>query len=366
MPAAATLLRAARRRRCSAQARRRARSCWSASSPATGRSATGAPFVGPAGEVLDRALAAAGIDRADGLRHQRRQALQVGAARQAAHPPDARELRRCAPAGRGSRPRSSAVKPAVIVCLGTTAAQSLLGPQFPHPARSRPRPRAAHGRAAVLATYHPSAVLRADDPAHSDELYRALIQDLRLARSTTLVKADDSTIRVPGSASARPAGRRRDSPRSGVRKRGAARAPRAGAIPIWWTTCGRRPSRRRRESGSADSRRERSAQRVRLGRLKRRGYLHRHDQALLVEAQFVDADDAVVARRSRPAAGGGRRCTTCPSPATCSTEWWPAPVATAGSCWRILPTRSNGPKRRRADGVGHGVVRARSSRPPTT
>ena len=67
----------------------------------------GRPFVGPAGEVFNAALEEAGIDRAADLRHQRGQAFQIRAARQAANPPDARARTRSAPAAGGSSRNAS-------------------------------------------------------------------------------------------------------------------------------------------------------------------------------------------------------------------------------------------------------------------
>ena len=79
-----------------------------------------------------------------------------------------------------------ALQPPMIVCLGSTAAQSLMGPQF-RVTRDRGRVLSSPWSPSLIATFHPSAVLRADDPAHADEVYRALVDDLRLARSTIMV-----------------------------------------------------------------------------------------------------------------------------------------------------------------------------------
>ena len=67
---------------------------------------TGHPFVGPAGKLLDRALAEAGIDRAAVYVDQRREAFQMGAARQAAHSQEAQRRAKSPRAGRGSTPKS--------------------------------------------------------------------------------------------------------------------------------------------------------------------------------------------------------------------------------------------------------------------
>ena len=148
----------------------------------------GEPFVGPAGRLLDRALDAAGIDRRARLRHQRREALQVGGAREAAHPPEAERRRgaRLPTLARGGDP--ALVRPRAVVCLGATAAQALLGRGFrvtaqrgaPSPPRSRPL---------VIATVHPSSILRApDDASRRAELAR-FVEDL--ARVAALLRSAD-------------------------------------------------------------------------------------------------------------------------------------------------------------------------------
>ena len=86
----------------------------------------GRPFVGPAGQLLDRALDEAGIDRARSLRHQCGEAFQVRAARQAAHPykPERLEIVACKP----WLDRELAVaRPELVVALGATAGQALYG-----------------------------------------------------------------------------------------------------------------------------------------------------------------------------------------------------------------------------------------------
>ncbi len=141
----------------------------------------GHPFVGPAGRVLDRALADAGVDRgaayvtnavkhfkwkpAGKVRlHQKPSAGEVGACR----PWLVAEIER--------------VDPRVLVVMGATAAQSLLGPSF-RVTRHRGE-WVDHGLdevapgARVTATIHPSAVLRSDD---RDAAYASLVDDLRFA-----------------------------------------------------------------------------------------------------------------------------------------------------------------------------------------
>jgi uracil-DNA glycosylase len=140
----------------------------------------GRPFVGPAGRVLDEALAAAGIDRdgvyvtnavkhfkwlARGKRriHDKPNRAQVDACRQWL---DA-EL--------------EVIGPSVLVLLGATAAQALLGAGF-RVTRERGRPIVETGFAEhVVATLHPSAIVRIRDRAEREEAVRGLASDLRTA-----------------------------------------------------------------------------------------------------------------------------------------------------------------------------------------
>jgi probable DNA metabolism protein len=113
----------------------------------------GRPFLGPAGQLLDDLLATAGLDRARHLRHQRRQALQ-------AHPPGTRRIHARPNPAEVTACRAwldaeiEAVRPAVIVCLGSTAARSFLGPRF-NAARGRGRVHATPWAPAWLATLAP-------------------------------------------------------------------------------------------------------------------------------------------------------------------------------------------------------------------
>ena len=138
---------------------------------------SGRPFVGPAGEVLDRALAAAGIPRGsvyvtNAVKHF---SFEERGKRRIHKTPRLSETRACRP---WLEAEIQAVRPSCIVCLGATAAQSLLGPQV---RVLHERGRAIGGTAwapAVVVTVHPSAVLRADDGAAYFEM---LTSDLGLA-----------------------------------------------------------------------------------------------------------------------------------------------------------------------------------------
>jgi uracil-DNA glycosylase len=135
----------------------------------------GRPFVGPAGKLLDEALEAAGIDRSrayvtNAVKHFKWQAK--GKRRIHAKPAWA-EIAACRP---WLDAELDAVKPEVLVCLGATAAQALLGRQF-RVTRERGRPVDSDLAPSVVATIHPSAVLRADD---REREFRGLVQDLEV------------------------------------------------------------------------------------------------------------------------------------------------------------------------------------------
>jgi uracil-DNA glycosylase family protein len=138
----------------------------------------GRPFVGPAGKLLDRCLAAAGMERRDVyvtnvVKHFK---WTPRGKRRLHAKPSAMEIRACRP---WVDAEIAAVKPKVLVCLGATAAQALLGAGF-RVTRQRgvfvPSPLAPH----VLATVHPAALLRADPGAREAEIAR-FIHDLRTA-----------------------------------------------------------------------------------------------------------------------------------------------------------------------------------------
>lgn len=140
----------------------------------------GRPFIGPAGEVLDRALIEAGLDRRElyvtnAVKHFAY--VERGKAR-IHRTPKTIEVAACKP---WLDAELAAVKPSLVVCLGSTAARALLG--------GRIRILRDHGQffttrdgREVLTTIHPSAVLRADERLR-DEYYRMLVSDLSRAAS---------------------------------------------------------------------------------------------------------------------------------------------------------------------------------------
>jgi uracil-DNA glycosylase len=137
---------------------------------------TGRPFVGPAGRLLDRCLAAAGIDRDDAyvtnvVKHFK---WTPRGKRRLHAKPNALEVRACRP---WVDAEIAAVKPQVLVCLGATAARALLGSAF-RVTQSRGRLVNSSLAPYVTATVHPSAILRADDAVRDAEIAR-FTADLR-------------------------------------------------------------------------------------------------------------------------------------------------------------------------------------------
>jgi DNA polymerase len=140
----------------------------------------GRPFVGPAGKLLDRALSDAGIDRrkvfiTNVVKHFK---FAPRGKRRIHKRPSAEEVRACAP---WFRAELRAVRPTAVVALGATAAQDLFGRSF-RVTRERGRRLDSKLAPVVMATIHPSAILRADDEDREHE-YERFVADLRtLAR----------------------------------------------------------------------------------------------------------------------------------------------------------------------------------------
>jgi DNA polymerase len=137
----------------------------------------GHPFVGPAGKLLDSALMEAGIDRSrvyvtNSVKHFK--FVQIERGRRLHKKPNAAEIRACHP---WLEEEIRLVKPRVIVALGATAAQALLGKQF-RVTRDRGKPIPHDMAEAVVATVHPSAILRAPDDAR-EEARREFMADLK-------------------------------------------------------------------------------------------------------------------------------------------------------------------------------------------
>ena len=140
----------------------------------------GRPFVGPAGRLLDEALEEAGIDRSDAyltnaVKHLK---WQPRGKRRIHQKPNAEELAACRP---WLDAELSVLHPRVLVALGATAAQSLLGRSF-RVTKQRGVPVESDLAPSVLATVHPSSILRAPDEAARREAYDAFVADLRVVR----------------------------------------------------------------------------------------------------------------------------------------------------------------------------------------
>jgi len=136
----------------------------------------GAPFVGPAGRLLDKALVEAAIDRTqvyvtNAVKHFK--FVERGKRRIHAKPNGA-EMTACRP---WLESEIDVVKPELIVCLGATAAQTLLGRDFRITQQRGiflPYDRAKW----IMATVHPSSLLRAPDPERRHQEYQLFLRDL--------------------------------------------------------------------------------------------------------------------------------------------------------------------------------------------
>jgi DNA polymerase len=142
----------------------------------------GKPFVGPAGALLDEALAEAGITRervyvTNAVKHFK---FEPRGKKRIHKKPGAYEINACLP---WLEAEFRAARPAIVVCLGATAARAVLGPKF----------KLMQGRGKVLdtdrgfkvvATIHPSAVLRSPDPESRHKSYQMLVDDLKVALKT--------------------------------------------------------------------------------------------------------------------------------------------------------------------------------------
>jgi uracil-DNA glycosylase family protein len=137
----------------------------------------GRPFVGPAGRLLDRALAEAGIDRADAyvtnvVKHFK---SELRGGRRLHKKPSEAEILACRP---WMDAEIEVLRPQVVVCLGATPAQALLGKDF-RVTRQRGEFVTSPAGLRVLATVHPASVLRIpdDDARHAAEAH--FIEDLK-------------------------------------------------------------------------------------------------------------------------------------------------------------------------------------------
>jgi uracil-DNA glycosylase family protein len=145
--------------------------------PGDAEDVAGRPFVGPAGKLLDRSLAEAGIDRArtyitNVVKHFK---WVPRGTRRIHSKPGSVEIEACFP---WLEAEIAAVKPQIIVALGATAAQTLFGRAF-RVTRDRGRMVPSPFAPYTLATVHPAALLRAPDEQTRDGEIRRFVEDLR-------------------------------------------------------------------------------------------------------------------------------------------------------------------------------------------
>ena len=137
----------------------------------------GRPFVGPAGRILDKALETAGIDRDDvyvtnALKHFK---WEPRGKRRIHKKPSGMQIAACRP---WFDEEVKVVKPKVIVCMGATAAQALLGRDFKV---TQERGKViARGEIPIIATVHPSSILRAPDEETRHSEMARFVEDLRV------------------------------------------------------------------------------------------------------------------------------------------------------------------------------------------
>lgn len=141
----------------------------------------GRPFVGPAGKLLDEALAEAGIRRSqvyvtNAVKHFKWAPAERGK-RRIHKKPRYSEIKACRP---WLDAELDAIHPQVVVCLGATAAQAVFGSQF-RITRDRGQVMASSVADRTIATFHPSAILRAPDSQSRQTMREALVQDLKKA-----------------------------------------------------------------------------------------------------------------------------------------------------------------------------------------
>jgi uracil-DNA glycosylase len=138
----------------------------------------GRPFVGPAGGILDKALTEAGIDRnevyvTNVVKHFK---FARKGKRRIHKKPGSEEILACR---QWLDAEMKLVAPDAIVCLGATAAQSLLGRQF-KVTKERGRFVSSPLAPLVIATVHPSSILRAPDSESREEAFNGMVADLRV------------------------------------------------------------------------------------------------------------------------------------------------------------------------------------------
>lgn len=136
----------------------------------------GKPFVGPAGKIMDQALEEAGIDRSqvyvtNAVKHFK---WEPRGKRRIHKKPNSREIAACRP---WLEAELRIVKPKLVVAMGATAAQTIFGPSF-RVTRERGKVLSSKLAPRVLATVHPSSLLRQPDEASREREYKHFVSDL--------------------------------------------------------------------------------------------------------------------------------------------------------------------------------------------
>jgi uracil-DNA glycosylase len=139
----------------------------------------GKPFVGPAGKILDRALAEAGINRdevyvTNAVKHFK---WEPRGKRRIHQKPNSREIAACRP---WLEAEMRLLKPKLVVCLGSTAGQAFFGPTF-RVMRERGKVLSSKLAPKVVTTVHPSSLLRQPDEVSRDREYARFVVDLKAA-----------------------------------------------------------------------------------------------------------------------------------------------------------------------------------------
>lgn len=147
--------------------------------PGDSEDVTGKPFVGPAGRMLDRALEEAGFDRAEvyvtnAVKHFK---WEPRGKRRIHQKPRSRDIAACRP---WLEAELRLVEPKLVVCLGSTAGQTIFGPTF-RVTKQRGKLLESPLAKRVVATVHPSSLLRQPDRESQEREYKNFVADLRVA-----------------------------------------------------------------------------------------------------------------------------------------------------------------------------------------
>jgi len=158
--------------------------------PGDSEDRAGHPFIGPAGRILDEGLRDAGIDRTqtyvtNAVKHFK---WEPRGKRRLHKTPAQREIDACR---QWLEREMAAIQPVLVVCLGATAAKSLLGAAF-RITQGRGKILRREGLPDVLATFHPSYLLRLKDRPGGEEAYGQFVSDLKVA-ARRLVKDDSDS-----------------------------------------------------------------------------------------------------------------------------------------------------------------------------